>query len=324
MSDTFRRLLLLLLISAAPPVAGEQADFVTQKSGPATLTLEVASAKSLEIPFAPVTLTLRVEGARPLKVMVPRRWAPAKTWVVFPKTNATETALASGQVRWQRTYYLEPLTTGDVDLPFAPIQISEGDRERTITWKPWTVRVLKKVQEADLKQLRGSTGIEDIPPAPSDSTLWPWFLAGALFVVLVAGGLVWWRGGWPLRAMSAEEWALRELDRLTALKLPERGEVERFHTLLSNRVRHFVERQFHVRARRQTTPEFLTAMTQDARFTAAQQEFLRDFLQRCDLSKFSGVAVAPAACHALTDRAREFVKQSVLVSLRETNPSRGA
>ena len=60
-------------------------------------------------------------------------------------------------------------------------------------------------------------------------------------------------------ALTSAQVACRELDRIASLGLPAAGQVERFHTLVSNVLRRYLEKRFGLPARRQTTPEFFIA-----------------------------------------------------------------
>jgi hypothetical protein len=257
-------------------------------------------------------VTLSVEGTPPLEVEPAQPVTDSPTWNVREASAAVTVPLPDGRVRWRQRFALIPLDKGEQPLPLAPLRYREQTGDwHTANWKPIPVTVTTAVRRADLGEARDITDIEHLPPVRS---WWDWAL-GALAVLIVAALAVgawrllrrWRRGGAPL---TAAQLALRELDRLTALKLPEAGKVERFHTLLSNILRHYFEKRFQIPARRQTTTEFLEALRQAPELSAAQQALLRDFLERCDLAKFAGVTPAPAACHAAADMARTLVEQT--------------
>lgn len=168
-------------------------------------------------------------------------------------------------------------------------------------------------EPGDLSRLRGITGIEEVPAAPL-APRWPYWLALSLVIstgLVVAGWKVARRRGRAAAPpLPPDLWALAELDRLEAMKLPEAGAVERFHTLLSDVVRSYLERRFDMRAPRQTTIEFLETMRQSPQLTATQQELLRAFLSRCDLAKFARAMPSAEECGATAAMARRFVEQT--------------
>jgi hypothetical protein len=165
-----------------------------------------------------------------------------------------------------------------------------------------------KAEPTEISQLRDITGIEKTPANPS-SIIGP-LLALAVLGPLVLAALLVVRAyrRYPLAApISPEEWASTELDRLHQLSLPEKGEIERFHTLLSAVVRQYLERQLHLPASRQTTPEFLAGLAQSAMLPHTLQTQLGDFLERCDLAKFARARFSTEECGASERAARQLV-----------------
>lgn len=294
---------------------GSRADAAfSQKKGPAVLTLDATEKDAhLEIPFAPVALTIAVEGKSGLNVKPPAKWVTSDLWAVVVKGPAREVALPQGRTRWEQTLLVDPLVPGVQELQIEPLQYQEASGAwQTVTWSPIRVTVRPRVTEPDASQLRDITSIEELPRDPPGYPGWPWLLAslGAAGVVIM---FVWlWRRRRVLGiGLTPAEWARRELDRLLALGLPARGEGRRFHALLSNVLRHYIERRFALPARRQTTPEFFQTLAKDHQFTPEQQTLLRDVLDRCDLAKFAGVQPPLHECADLAKRVREFIAQTV-------------
>jgi hypothetical protein len=156
---------------------------------------------------------------------------------------------------------------------------------------------------------RDITGIEELPPAPPPAG-WPYWLAGAL--AGTAGlCLVGWRLG-RTRPRSAplppDQWALTELERVANAGLAESGQAERFHTLVSDVIRRFLELQYDLRAPRQTTPEFLRSLGQHSPLPAEQQARLAEFLRRCDIVKFAPIEATLVECGETLDLARTIVQ----------------
>src|SRR5262249_43577900 len=110
--------------------------------------------------------------------------------------------------------------------------------------------------------------------------------------------------------LSPQEWAVRELDRLEALQLPEQGEIERYHTLLSDVLRRFLELRFQLHAPRQTTAEFLQAAETAQQLTPARPGLLREVLQRRDLAKCARAAASADECRATLTLARSFIAET--------------
>jgi hypothetical protein len=327
--------LLVLLSAFAGPVRASE--FV-QKQGAGVLRLEPDNPKVrqqdtlfkveggvVESRLAvKLLLTLTVEGDAPLKVeggrLAEQVQALEKSRLWFscePTGPESLTANANGRERWEVAIRLSPNGTKEdtIDLRPLAIEYTEGPdgRRGKVLWQAVKLRLTTDVASLDkAKELRDITPPENPPAPPPSWTRWlPW--AGIVFAVL---GLV--AGGWGLRRrfatpappLAPHEWAARELDRLEALHLPEAGEVERYHTLLSDVVRAYLERRFSLPASQQTTAEFLETMRRAPQLTPAQQGLLRDFLERCDMAKFARAAPPPEECRAVAGMARSFVQET--------------
>src|SRR5262249_41505341 len=145
-----------------------------------------------------------------------------------------------------------------VPLTLAPLRVTTEGVEKEVTWKPVPVGVKTVVQKADPAEARDITPIEELPapPAGRPRLLWAAALGVLAGVALGAFALLRRRAGRPV-AVTPDRWALQELAWIAAQDLPAAGAVERYHTLLSNVVRRYLELRFQLRAPRQTTAEFL-------------------------------------------------------------------
>jgi hypothetical protein len=223
--------------------------------------------------------------------------------------------LPENRTRWSRQYSLDPEINGDLPLQVAPLRyrLEAGKGEwQTASWKPVTVRVTTTVAKPDVSELRDITGPEQLPEAKSPwIPVLNWSGIALVALALLLGALELKRRLAPPKPeLAPHEWAARELERLEAMRLPEHGQAERFHTLVSDTVRRYLELRFHLRAPRQTTAEFLDAMRQSPNLNADQRTLLRDFLERCDLAKFARAEYSVVECQATAAMARTFVDQT--------------
>jgi hypothetical protein len=217
--------------------------------------------------------------------------------------------------RWRQTFVLEPMDKGDHPLQIEPLryrlEAGKGDWQ-TATFEPIKVKVMTSVVAPDVSQMRPITPPEEIPPARAWWTgVLRWGGLALVVLALLLGGLELKRRFAPsLPELAPHEWAARELLRLEAMDLPRHGQAERFHTLLSDVMRRYLELRFRLRAPRQTTAEFLEAMRQAPQLTAEQRSQLRDFLERCDLAKFARAEFSVTECAATATMAHTFIEQS--------------
>jgi hypothetical protein len=290
---------------------------IRQQQGPLELTVtgsgrdgrvEMSLSDSLQV-------AISVTGPADLEIKPPAALTTSQAWKV-PSRPVEPGIRPPG---WRQAFVVYPLAPGQQVLQIEPFQYREkGGVWSTATWPPIPAKVSTQITEADVKDLRDITDIEKLPPVPS---LWdwaPWVLAGlAATALLVAGVRRLRQRHRSVPALSPAQWARRELDRIQALDLPAAGEFERFHTLISNVVRRYLENRFELPARRQTTPEFLQAMEKSSLLPPEQQSVLRGFLERCDLAKFARARPATDECLATLEMARQFVEQTSTSQIME-------
>jgi len=138
-------------------------------------------------------------------------------------------------------------------------------------------------------------------------------LGGALAVGLIVAALLivwWWRRRRPAeRRLSPHELALEQLDEARALLLS--AGAAAFCTAASDIVRRYIEQAFRTAARHRTTEEFLQAMLQSPDSVLVRHRArLTEFLQGCDVVKFSGTRLAPQTLESLYRSATAFVRES--------------
>lgn len=155
----------------------------------------------------------------------------------------------------------------------------------------------------------------DIVPPVDYSLIPPWVIfIGSAVVLLLIGGLVWYgRKLWPKKqaVRSPRERALDALER-TEIEL-ERMSPYQFSIAVSDVLRRYVLEQFDLPMTRQTSIEFLNAITTTKNFSDADKSLLTDFLDRCDMIKFARYEATARDSRLLLDEARRFVKGENLV-----------
>jgi hypothetical protein len=309
----------LALLFTALTVAASEPAAATQQQGPARLVVEGAGfqGKTLELSLSGVLrLRFLVEGPSALEVTIPTAITSTDGWKVRqPPQPPERLLLEGGRVRWQQTFLLDPVTPGDTSLLLSPLRyrMKASDPWETAAWEPIPVHVTTEITHADLKELRGDVlPPEQLPPVPP----WPrWPLGVALAVLLATLALTGWN--WLRRrrkqvpSQTPHEWALAELARIASLGLPTAGEINGYHTFLSDTLRRYLELRFHLPASRRTTAEFLDAVRSTEHLNAEQQTLLGDFLKRCDLAKFARAAVSEDECRTTATLARTLVEQTI-------------
>jgi hypothetical protein len=150
----------------------------------------------------------------------------------------------------------------------------------------------------------------DIAPPVDYSLLPPWVIvAGILIALLLCGLLGWWiRRRWqrPKPQPSPRERTLDLLQRIS-------GEIEtlspyQFSIRVSDILRRYVTDQFQLPVTRQTSVEFLAALTKASPFSEDEKSLLEDFLNRCDLIKFARYDATTEDSRLLLEEATRFVQ----------------
>jgi hypothetical protein len=155
----------------------------------------------------------------------------------------------------------------------------------------------------------------DIAP-PVDYSLIPtWVVFTAAFVALSLIGLVAWlvvraRQRRPQRVASARERALALLDR-AGFEIDHVNPHE-FSIRVSDILRRYVTEQYGFPLTRQTSFEFLNAVSGSPSFSSEDKSLLDDFLGRCDLIKFARYEATREDSRLLLDEATRFVRGGAL------------
>jgi hypothetical protein len=287
------------------------AESTQQQKGLATLRIECEKIgkDGPEIRLADqLSLTLTVEGPE-LPDGGVKLLGRSPDWEELQSSQPRTETLANGRKRWQQSFQIAPHKPGSLTLELLPLRLGEQE----ITWTPISVTVSTEVGKADVEELRDVLPPEQLPPPPSWLPWWwPWLVLGLAVPVLGLGG---WLLGRRLLIdqvvpATPAEWALTEVERLAEKNLPAAGQGKRYHVLLSNLVRRYVERRFQLHAPRQTSAEFLRTLQSQPELQPATRELLRELLERCDLVKFAGVSPSAEDCRSAAELARSFIQQT--------------
>ena len=292
---------LLLLPSALPAL------HAVHRSGPATLELKCDNQRD-DLALADLlTLSLTIEADQPITV---EEWKPLSdksAWTVVDRSRSRASKTETGRHRWQQSWFLAPAQPGDaVPLEVASLRWKQGDGDwQAATWPKQSMKVTTLIRQPDVKTLRETTSIEELPPqAESYSVSWLWLPAFVGVLVLATAWLRRRRASAQPRDACRE--ALRTWDRLMQRRLPEQGRAERFVTLLTLILRQYLERRCQLPARRRTSAELLAAVRQTPAL-ANQVEPLEVLLHRCDRVKYAHAELRAEECQPMADQVRALI-----------------
>jgi hypothetical protein len=146
----------------------------------------------------------------------------------------------------------------------------------------------------------------DVFPYP----LWMIILAGCV-AAAVLGVIGWWCVRWirrrpPPPPPTPRQVALRALEALRA-QVREMAPYA-FSIVVSDVLRTYVGAAYGLHAPRQTSPEFLAAISGYSKFSDADRTLLAGFLERCDLIKFAHVDADATDSEKLLESALAFAQ----------------
>jgi hypothetical protein len=181
---------------------------------------------------------------------------------------------------------------------------------------------------AAIQQAPGSGDPEPVlrdiaPPVEVFPYLW-WQVALAAVAALAVLALAVWLMArfWPRRPLppppTPRMIALRELERLRAQVRA--LDPYAFGVAVSDVLRTYVGAQFGLRAREQTSPEFLAAIRESRAFCEADRDLLARFLERSDLVKFARIGADEATSEELLGSAISFVGSDAAAARGEQQP----
>ena len=258
----------------------------------------------------PVELTLKVHHPAGYQVIIPQlegNWGPFE---VQGQSQATTVANDDGTETTYQTITVTLFDLGTFETPALPLTISDGDgtvvEELT---PPVALTVIPTLTENDpaLKDIRPQVEMK----VPS---VLPWVMGGWLLAAALVGGGWWlyrrWRGENLITPVFDNRPPYRvaydELDRIEGLRLPEKGRFKEHYTLVTDSLRTYIEKQFHVHAFDRTTAELKVSLRGSSIAPDQARRFIDLFIES-DLVKFAKLTPDVEVARQLTDQARTLV-----------------
>ena len=137
--------------------------------------------------------------------------------------------------------------------------------------------------------------------------------AAALLLLGILAYFLWKRSR-RQKAVLAHETALQRL--VAARQLIEEHNVAAFVTLIDQTLRNYIEQRFAVSARRQTTREFISAITTGTQAVpeplAQNKTRLQTWLEHCDMVKFARADLSAANMKEMLANLRDFIESTRL------------
>jgi len=290
--------------------------------GPLTLTVE-AEPPHVQVGDA-ITVRVRVETSGEYEVELPTIEAFGE--LEARVTESSEARPGPQGLIWRRTFQLEPVTSGTLEVP--SLAVRYWRRGSTAATQPTPGLVTQpagnELLSRPLKiEVRSVLTDKDDPRHPRDITgtllppmppLKPWQWAALVGAVLAAAAGIF--GLWkvvrhrlrrPSPPILPEIWALRALEELGAQDWFVDGRFRDFYYRLTEIVRCYIERKFGLAAPEMTTEEFFAHLQRGRLTLPYDAERLRTFLTACDLVKYAALRPRREDADAALRTARAFI-----------------
>lgn len=227
---------------------------------------------------------------------------------------------------WRRSvrYFLSAWQTGTYTLPARKISYksASGEERETVT-EPLELVIVsllpadKSPAELSVLELKGDKGPVDLPP--NYGLLRP-VLTGvafiALLILLIRSLLRKRREKDPLRPEVLENYepahiiARRRLAALQQAGFLEEGKFKAYYSELSECLREYLEKRFHLPALEMTTREVLNSAGRAKILSQEQQLALAEVLNSSDLVKFAKYIPAPDEAHKAYDLVSHLIEET--------------
>ncbi len=173
----------------------------------------------------------------------------------------------------------------------------------------------------DIRPIRDAV---EIPVPPTETSYLPLalqILAGILAAAAVVALILWLRRRAAAnRIPNLQKIALKQLEAARSLMTPEHS--RDYAIEISNILRNFIEKRFHLPSTRQTTEEFLRDLTTKTPTDLGPYQYaLTHFFQQSDIGKFSSHSLTPDEMRALEASARDVIQSESQPSNQPSNKS---
>ncbi len=260
----------------------------------------------------PIKVAVEVRSAKGVDIKFPKAEKQLGPFDIVKVNDAPDVPIDGGKARlWTRTYSLESLKSGKLKIPALTVDFTDNrNPEKPIhsqlTSKELELQIASVLEgQADPTKFRDIKGVVELPAEPSYK--WVWFPAAGLgvtgLVMAIAMLLVHAR---RQRMLTADQWALGQLDRLASDGLVEAGQVEGFYIRLTNIIRAYIERRFAIHALTLTTREFLEEAHAHHKLEEYRDE-LQANLQSADMVKFAKFRPGQDECQNAMETAKHFI-----------------
>jgi hypothetical protein len=290
------------------------------KSGPLTFTL--TTDRSAITIADKLSLTLEARIDKKYTVKLPELGEKLDQFSIKDFSKKPGALVDKDTMSYKQSYVLEPFLSGDYEIPAFTVSFwTENESDpHVLESEPVSIKVGSILPE-NMKDIKIVGAIGPLTLPPPDLT-WLFILVGAILIVGGAGGALLYlylkKQAEKIRIITipAHELAYRQLRKLVAKNLIEKGETKLFYYGISDIMRRYIENRFDLNASEETTEEFLASLSGWSGFSAEQKRLLKLFLEHCDLVKFANHTPSKDDIQKTFDSLKLFIYETESVEAR--------
>lgn len=271
---------------------------------------------------------ITITSAEPVHVQWPEFTDSFGAFEVLQNKPADSSAKA-GKTIQEKKLTLIGFDPGQHFLPSLDIQYRYPGEDNYQSLITDSLQMQVKVMEVDTS--KSIKPIKDPLEVPlTFQELKPWLLGGA--GVLLLAGLTFWlikryrrikqQGPQPKPERPPHTIAIEELQKLKSEELWQNGQVKEYHDRLTDILRAYIERVYHVHALELTTDEIMKQMKAKP-LSDHQKANLRSVFEKADLAKFARVNPSPEDNEKAMEVAFEFIRETKPVTEEKVQEKEG-
>ncbi len=261
-----------------------------------------------------IFLTIQITAPSEMEIQIPPIDDRLQGFISSGSYDSSDAADESGKIRLERRARITPILAEEYRI--APMAITYTDKGRSPPETSWfttpaivfkTHSIIEGTPPNDITELVKPLWIR---PAPRQVV--SFIFAGMLIIaviLLLLRLLKKIQHEIKVRRMTPKERAIYELAELMGMKLIEKDQIKEFYLILTMIVRHYIERQYTVKAPEQTTPEFLDAASKDPRFSRETVLRLKAFLESADFVKFAAYHPSRESIDNIIFTAKDYIEK---------------
>lgn len=264
-----------------------------------------------------VVYTLHVDAADHVDFLLPKLVDTLSRYLEVLYPLSADTTTTEGRREVNHRYVITSFEPGMQMVPTQGVIYKSGNVSDTALSMPLMISVFEPVVD---------TTQQIMPIKPPINTpltfreVAPWAALGVGGLLLIGaiiylirrhGRLKGGPEGVPLKPLEpAHVLAFRELDKLKAEKIWEKGLVKLYYTRLTEVTRQYIERQYGIPAMERTTVEIMQAFRKTNRDDSLLDEMLKELLELADLVKFAKEDPLPVENQTNLNNAYLFVQKT--------------